>query len=142
MTEAMTAAREVTIVRVFDAPREAVWRAWTEPEQLARWWGKRGWNTPVESIALDVRPGGVFRLNSINDADGSEMPMEAVFSEVVEPERLAFRGRSSGSVTLTDLGDGRTEMVFHATMQVSDEIRERAVGGLQSAFDRLAEVLS
>jgi uncharacterized protein YndB with AHSA1/START domain len=129
----------ISITRVFDAPREQVWRAWTEPERLAAWWGKRGWSTPVSSVELDVRPGGVFRLNSINDEDGREMAMDAVFRQVVEPERLVF-ARPDGStsyVTLIDLGDGRTEMRFEATAAVSDA----AAAGLASAFDRLEESL-
>jgi uncharacterized protein YndB with AHSA1/START domain len=130
------ALQEITIRRVYDAPRELVWKAWTEPERLARWWGKRGWSTPPASVTLDVRPGGVFRLNSINDEDGREMPFEAVYGEVIEPERLTF---GAASVTLTDLGDGRTEMLFHTTLEAPDELREQAAGGLASAFDRLAE---
>jgi len=128
--------RRISITRVFDAPVEAVWRAWTEPERIAQWWGKRGWSTPVSSVELDVRPGGVFRLNSINDADGREMPMDAVFTEVVEPERLVF---GTSSVTFVDLGDGRTEMRFEAT--VAADVAESAAGGLASAFDRLEELL-
>jgi uncharacterized protein YndB with AHSA1/START domain len=126
----------ISITRVFDAPREEVWRAWTEPERIAQWWGKRGWSTPVESVKLDVRPGGVFRLNSINDADGREMPLDAVYTEVVEPERLVF---GTSSVTFTDLGDGRTEMRFEAT--VTADVADAARGGLASAFDRLEELL-
>jgi uncharacterized protein YndB with AHSA1/START domain len=129
----------VTLTRVYHAPRERVWSAWTEPAQIARWWGKRGWRTPPESVTLDVRPGGVFRLNSISDADGSEMPLEAVFREVVEHERLVFaQGEQIATVTFTDLGDGRTEMSFHTTTAMS----ERAVAGVASAFDRLAEQLT
>ena len=131
-------AREITITRVFDAPRERVWQAWTDPERLARWWGKRGWSTPLSSVTLDVRPGGVFRLNSISDEDGSEMPLETVYREVVEPERLAF---GETTVILTDLGDGRTEMTFHTTVEMTDATRRSAEGGLASAFDRLAEQL-
>ena len=127
----MTAeAREITITRVFDAPRERVWRAWTEPAELARWWGKRGWSTPPESVTLDVRPGGVFRLNSINDEDGREMPLETTFRAVVEPELLAF---GEARVTFTELGDDRTEMTA--------EMLRTATGGLASAFDRLTDHL-
>ena len=145
MIEAI-AERELTIRRVYDAPRQLVWNAWTEPEQIARWWGKRGWSTPLESVTLDVRPGGAFRLNSVSDADGREMPLDAVYREVVEPERLAWSDPdrpegSEASVTLTDLGDGRTEMVFHTTVTMSDEQLRRAMGGMTSAFDRLAETL-
>jgi uncharacterized protein YndB with AHSA1/START domain len=128
--------RRISITRVFDAPREEVWRAWTEPERLAQWWGKRGWSTPVSSVQLDVRPGGVFRLNSINDEDGREMPMDAVYHEVVEPELLVF---GSSSVRFIDLGDGRTEMRFVAA--VSADVADAAAGGLNSAFDRMEELL-
>jgi uncharacterized protein YndB with AHSA1/START domain len=137
MTESAT-GREITIRRVFDAPRELVWRSWTEPERLARWWGKRGWTTPLSSVTMDVRPGGAFRLTSVSDEDGAEMRMDTTYREVVEPERLAF---GEATVTLTDLGDGRTEMIFRTTMQATDELRGRAEAGLSSAFDRLAELL-
>jgi uncharacterized protein YndB with AHSA1/START domain len=124
---------EITITRTFDAPRERVWAAWTDPAQIARWWGKRGWSTPPESVTLDVRPGGVFRLNSVNDEDGREMPLETIYSEVVEPERLSF---GPATVTFTDLGDGRTEMTFR-----TEATHPAAEGGLASAFDRLSEQL-
>jgi uncharacterized protein YndB with AHSA1/START domain len=140
-----SAAGDITIVRVYDAPREAVWRAWTEPDQIAQWWGKRGWRTPPESVTLDVRPGGAFRLESVSDADGAVMRHDGVYREVVEPERLVFAelrpGGAVGTVTLTDLGDGRTEMTFHTTMRTHAAIREAARRGMTSAFDRLAELL-
>jgi uncharacterized protein YndB with AHSA1/START domain len=143
------AAQELTIRRVFDAPRALVWDAWTDPEQLARWWGKRGWSTPATSIEIDVRPGGVFRLKSYSDEDGTEMATEGVFREVVEHERLVLAEGSEDSwhegalstVTLTDLGDGRTEMVLHTTVHTTDEMRRNAAAGMNSAFDRLAEHL-
>lgn len=140
------AARELTITRVYDAPRELVWKAWTEPARLARWWGKRGWNTPVSSITMDVRPGGAFRLTSVSDEDGSELRTDAVYREVVEPERLVFEevDRDDGpvaTVTFTDLGDGRTEMRFHTTRRMTEATLRRAMAGMASAFDRLAEQL-
>jgi uncharacterized protein YndB with AHSA1/START domain len=135
--------REIAITRVYDAPREQVWKAWTEPERIARWWGKRGWRTPPSSVTLDVRPGGAFRLNSIADADGREMPLDATYREVVEPERLVFsKGDELSTVTFTDLGDGRTEMSFRTTLEASEALRDRARAGLASAFDRLAEQLT
>jgi uncharacterized protein YndB with AHSA1/START domain len=125
--------REITITRVFDAPRELVWRAWTEPERLATWWGKRGWNAKLDSIVIDARPGGLFHVTTVN-AEGVEMTTEGTFAEVVEPERLVFTG---GSVTLTELSGGRTRMVFRATVPSA-----AAEGGIRSAFERLAEHLS
>ncbi len=97
--------RELRLTRVYDAPRELVWKAWTEPERLATWWGKRGWTARLDSIELDVRPGGVFRVTTVNDEDGREMTSDGIYTEVVEPERLAF---GESVVTYTDLGDGRT----------------------------------
>jgi uncharacterized protein YndB with AHSA1/START domain len=142
-------AKEITVRRVFDAPRQLVWNAWTDPEQLAQWWGKRGWSTPAASIAIDVRPGGVFRLLSYSDEDGTEMPTEGVFREVVEPERLVFAEPSEdnwhdgavSTVTFADLGGGRTEMVLRTTVHTTDEMRRNAEAGVNSALDRLAELL-
>jgi uncharacterized protein YndB with AHSA1/START domain len=134
--------REIEITRVYDAPREQVWKAWTEPERIARWWGKRGWSTPPSSVTLDLRPGGAFRLNSISDTDGREMPLDAVYVEVAEPERLVFaRGGERATVTFADLGDGRTEMTFRTTLEATAALRDRAISGMASAFDRLAEQL-
>lgn len=144
--------REVTIRRVFDAPREQVWRAWTEPEQLSRWWGARGWSAPLSEIRMDVRPGGEFRVLGVRDSDGAQMPTVGVYREVLAPERLVFAEAadegcpesegSVGTVMLTDLGDGRTEMVFHATMHTTAENVRNAERGLGGAFDRLAETLA
>ena len=136
-------AREIAITRMFDAPRELVWRAWTEPGELAGWWGRRGWNTPPESVTMDLRPGGTFRLNSISEADGREMPQAFVYREIAEPERLVFADEhGTATVTFTDLGDGRTEMTFETRLEASEELRDRAEAGLRSAFDRLAEQLT
>jgi uncharacterized protein YndB with AHSA1/START domain len=137
------ATREIAISRVFDAPRELVWKAWTEPAQLARWWGKRGWSTPLASITMDVRPGGTFRLLHVNDEDGSEMAMDTVYREVVEPGRLAWGedGGRRATVTFTDLGDGTTRVDLHTTIQGSEALRCQAEGGLSSSWDRLAEHL-
>jgi uncharacterized protein YndB with AHSA1/START domain len=124
----------IEITRTLDAPRERVWAAWTDPDQLARWWGRRGWVARRETITMDVRPGGAFRVVSVNEADGREMVSEGVYREVVEPERLSF---GETTVMFTDLGDGRTRMDFRSTADVPDT----AAGGLASAFERLAEHL-
>jgi uncharacterized protein YndB with AHSA1/START domain len=147
VSDAVT-AQEIKIRRVFDAPRELVWKAWTEPEELAQWWGPPGWTTPLETITMDVRPGGAFRLTGVSE-DGTEMPQAGVYREVVEPERLVLEESPEGAwhegavsvVTLTDLGDGRTEMVSHMTIQTTEEMRERAEAGVAGSIDRLAEHL-
>ena len=141
--------QEITITRVFDAPRELVWRAWTEPEQLARWWGQRGWSAPLETITMDVRPGGTFRMTLASDDGRQQLHREQVYREVVEPERLvAQRPAKNGwhedevtALTFRDLGDGRTEMILHTTLHTTDEMRGAAEDALASSLDRLAEHL-
>jgi uncharacterized protein YndB with AHSA1/START domain len=142
-------AQEITITRTYDAPRELLWRAWTEPEELAQWWGPPGWSTPLDGVTMDVRPGGVFRLTSISD-QGVEMPVVGTYREVVEPERIvleeppeeAWHEGSVSVVTFTDLGGGRTEMALRATIHTTDEMRQNAERGMRATFERLAEHLA
>lgn len=143
-------AQEITITRVFHAPRDVVWKAWTEPEQLAQWWGPEGWSTPLDGVTMDVRPGGSFRVTSVSDADGTEMTTQGVYHEVLEPERLVFEEPAEGSwhegassvATFRDLGDGRTEMVVRTTIHTTDEMRQLAEAGMAGSFERLAALLS
>jgi uncharacterized protein YndB with AHSA1/START domain len=81
------AGRELTLTRVIVAPREKVYRAWTEPELLKQWFTPRPWTTPV--VETDVRPGGsTFIL--MRGPDGTEHPNRGVYLEVVRNERLVF----------------------------------------------------
>ena len=75
------------LTRVFDAPREQVWRAWTELDQLQKWWGPKG--VAIDSSTLDLRPGGVFHYRMRPPA-GGEMWGKFVYREIVPPERLVF----------------------------------------------------
>ena len=118
-----------------------MWKAWTEPEQLAHWFGPRGLSTPLSSITTDVRPGGAFELTMVSDEDGTEYPSGGVFVEVVEPERLVFGDRDVDmvvTVTFADLG-GKTEMTCHV---VGETGGDEAVAGWSSSFDKLVEVLA
>ncbi len=81
------AATSVAITRIFDAPRAVVFRAWTDPQHVAQWWGPQGFTNPV--CDWDARPGGAFRI-IMRAPDGVEYPMIGVFREIVEPERLVF----------------------------------------------------
>jgi len=82
---AKSADREFTITRVFDAPRELVYRAWTEPKQMGHWWGPHNFTNPV--CEMDVRPGGAYRI-VMRGPDGVDYPIKGVYREVVRPERL------------------------------------------------------
>jgi uncharacterized protein YndB with AHSA1/START domain len=140
---------ELTIVRVFDAPREAVWRAWTEPEQLAQWFGPRGISTPLDKIRMDLRPGGEASLVMVDDASGEEYPNTGTYLEVVPPERLVWKddgypdGAGAGTVTVTlrDLGD-KTELTLRAVADFAETVRAQAEVGWGTSFDKLAALLA
>ncbi|HEX9222992.1 MAG TPA: SRPBCC domain-containing protein, partial [Candidatus Acidoferrales bacterium] len=79
--------QELVLTRVFDAPRELVFKVWTDPKHVAQWWGPHGFTNPV--CELDLRPGGAIRIH-MRGPDGTVYPMTGVYQEVVPPERLVF----------------------------------------------------
>jgi len=142
-------AREFTITRLLDAPRELAFRAWTDPAHFTQWWGPRGYSTPLSTISLDVRPGGRWRAGLISDSDGSEAPFVGAYREVVPPQRLVLTLRCPTdpddgivTVTFTERGE-QTEMVFHQVVTWLDE-PELAVAkaGWVEFFERLDEYLA
>jgi uncharacterized protein YndB with AHSA1/START domain len=155
MTESQgTAAatgREVTITRVFDAPRELVWKAWTEPEHFSHWFGSSPYTTPLSTISMDVRPGGAWRATMVSEDDGTELPFQGVYREVVEPERLVLTFEDPNdpnntnvevlTVTFNDLG-GKTEVVAHQAGHLPEEEYGKLAEGYGSFFDRLDEHLA
>jgi uncharacterized protein YndB with AHSA1/START domain len=139
----------ITITRVFDAPRERVWREWTEPEPFADWFGGPESAVPLSSVSMDVRPGGSWRLTMFADPGRWEIRWKGEYREVVEPERLVFTISDQPgaayeliTVVLIDLGDGRTEMSFQQSGRMSPEQYERAGQGWSVFFDRIAERLA
>jgi uncharacterized protein YndB with AHSA1/START domain len=139
------------ITRVFDAPRAEVWKEWTEPRRFADWFGGRGVDVPLESVSMDVRPGGVWRATMlIPGADRSEIHWAGEYREVAAPERLVltFTDQTSGdayelvTVELTDLGNGRTQMDFSQTGgNLTPEHYEQAGQGWGGFFVSMAERL-
>ena len=139
-----------TLTRVFDAPRVRVWREWTEPERFADWFGGPEADIPLDTVAMDVRPGGAWRATMFAGPDRREIRWVGEYREVVPPERLVLTLRDRPeedafelvAVELRDLGDGRTEMVVeqHGNMRPSDY--ERAQSGWGVFFDRMAERLA
>jgi uncharacterized protein YndB with AHSA1/START domain len=140
----------ITITRVFDAPRERVWREWTEPERFADWFGGSESEVPLSTISMDVRPGGSWRATMFAGPGRREIHWKGEYREVVEPERLVFTisdqpGESGYEliiVVLTDLGDGRAEMLFQQRGRMSAEQYEHAEKGWSSFFDRMTEHLA
>jgi|GEM_PF-250915 uncharacterized protein (TIGR03083 family) len=141
MTDPSAAPGELTYTRIFDAPRELVFRCMITPEHLTHFWGPAGVSTPVGTIKVDPRPGGVFETVMVNDADGSTYPTSAVYLEVSEPERLVWHEKHSGVTTTTtfvDLGGSRTEVRIRQT-NVPDAFRSpEAQAGFLTSLDKLA----
>jgi uncharacterized protein YndB with AHSA1/START domain len=101
----------VNIDRTFDAPREEVWSAWTDPAQLAQWWGPGGFHTPIESVDLDLRAGGHLHLTMIQTDNGSEYPVRFQVVEIVEPELLVLFSPAQPELGLTTDTTTRVEFV-------------------------------
>lgn len=141
----------VTVSRTLDAPRELVWRAWTEPERFASWFGTPPFVTPSSRVAMDVRPGGQWEATQVSVENGMELPFAGVYREVVPPERLVFTFENTAdrtdpnieiaTVTFADLG-GRTEMVLHQVGHLPEEQYGLLAIGYARFFDRLAEHLA
>src|SRR5438093_3967247 len=117
------------IRRVFEAPRERVWREWTEPERFADWFGGQESEVPLSTVSMDVRPGGSWRATMFAGPDRREIRWKGEYREVVEPVRLVFtvsdqQGEDAYeliTVVLADLGDSRTEMLFRQEGRMSAE---------------------
>jgi len=138
---------ELSFTRTFDAPRELVFRCLIEPEHLTHFWGPAGTSAPLAQIKADPRPGGVFETVMVNDADGSEYPTRAVYVEVTEPERLVWTETDSGmtvtaTLTLSDLGDGRTHVRIHQARVPAEFRTPQAQAGFLTSLDRFAGYLA
>ena len=141
------------MTRVFDAPRELVFKAWTDTKHVAQWWGPKRFTNPV--CEMDVRPGGAIRIH-MRAPDGVVYPMTGVFQEIVVPERLVFvssalddKGNSMfdvlSIVTFADQG-AKTALtlqlrVIKATAVAPQYLKGMEMGWTQS-LDRLGEHLA
>jgi uncharacterized protein YndB with AHSA1/START domain len=140
----------ITITRIFAAPRERVWREWTEPERFADWFGGPECEVPLSTVSMDVRPGGSWRLTMYCEPGRREIRWKGEYREVVEPGRVVFTVTDQPgddayelvTVVLTELGDGRTEMHFEQRGSLPPEVYERAAEGWSGFFDRIDERLA
>lgn len=138
------------LTRVFDAPRERVWSEWTEPDAFADWFGGPASEVPLDSVSMDVRPGGAWRATMFAGPARREIPWSGEYLEVVEPERLVLsitdepepRRYDLVTVTLVDLGEGRTEMTLEQRGGMTPAQYERAKQGWGGFVDRIAERLA
>lgn len=141
----MTEAEELTYRRVHQARRELVFECMTTPEHLAEFWGPTGTTTPLDRITVDLRPGGVFETLMINEVDGSQYTMRAVYQDVAPPERLVWQEPESGmvtTITFNDLGDGTTEVVTHQTNVPAQYRTAEARSGHATSLNRFDAYLA
>jgi len=143
------ADRVLVITRIFDAPRSLVFKAWTESEHMARWWGPRGFKSTV--LRNELRLGGAYRIHMLGP-DGDHWT-QGVYREVVPPERLVMVGswadadgnptRPETTVTLLfeDLG-GKTKLTLHNAIFESVTARDLHNTGWSSSLDCLADYLA
>jgi uncharacterized protein YndB with AHSA1/START domain len=140
----------IAITRVFDAPRERVWREWTDPEAFADWFGGRDGDVPLSTVSMDVRPGGAWSLTMFFGPERREIQWRGEYREVVEPERLVLTisDQPEGDryellvVVLKSLDDGRTEMTFEQRGRMTPEDYEYTGSGWSRFFDRVDERLA
>jgi uncharacterized protein YndB with AHSA1/START domain len=144
---------ELVLTRIVDAPRELVFKMWTDPKRVAQWWGPHGFTNPV--CELDARPGGAILIH-MRGPDGTVYPMRGVYQEVVEPKRLVFissaldaNGNAMFEVLTTVTfaeHNGKTKQTLHArvikrTAQAAPYLKGMEAGWTQS-LERLAERLA
>ena len=144
---------DFVISRVFDAPRALVWKAWTDPKQMAQWWGPKGFTNPV--CELDVRPGGAIRID-MRGSDGVVHPMTGTFDEIVEPSLLVFTAVAEDqagnpllealtTVTFAEHG-GKTKVTVHAKAvgiaPVAPQMLDGTEAGWTQSLERLAELVA
>ena len=142
--------REVAIERVFNAPRERVFVAYTDPQLIPQWWGPRRMTTIVDQ--MDVRPGGAWRFIS-HDCEGQEQSFRGIYREVTSPERLVQTFEWEGmpghvaveTVTFEDLGERtrmRTTSLFHTTEERDGMLSSGMESGVTESHERLEELLA
>jgi uncharacterized protein YndB with AHSA1/START domain len=157
MAETNRDGTELTITRVFDAPRERVWRAWTEPGQVMRWWGPEGYTSPA--CRIDLREGGSY-LFCMRSPEGHDYWSTGTYREIVPLERLvctdSFADEQGKVVPASHYGieedfplelqvtvtfeqrDGKTAMTLRHTGFPSGPVAEMTTEGWNQSLDKLA----
>jgi uncharacterized protein YndB with AHSA1/START domain len=137
--------REIVTTRIFDAPRELVWQAWSDPAHLQHWWGPKGFSNTFETF--EFKPGAVWRF-TMHGPDGTDYKNEWIFVEIEKPSRIVLDHMSPPkfrvTATFEDM-DGKTRITFQQvfeTAAVYENVKPRAVPGNEGMFDRLVERLA
>ncbi|HLO18414.1 MAG TPA: SRPBCC domain-containing protein [Anaerolineales bacterium] len=153
--------QEIVVTRIFNAPRELVWKAWTDPEYFMSWWGPKDYTSPF--CEIDLRVGGKY-LNCMRSPDGKNYWGTGIFREIVPLERIVYTDSFSDAegnvvpathyglgadfplemlvtVTFEDYGD-KTKMTLKHTGLPAGEMSEQTRAGWNESFDKLAQSLS
>ena len=142
----LAAAREIVITRVFNAPRELVFAAWTDPAHIGRWFGPNGFTITMQE--MDVRPGGYWRF-IMHGPDGADYLNENQYLEIVKPERLVYlhgpTPKFQATVTFEN-ENGKTRLTLRTTFATAEERdwivkTHNAIEGGNQTLARLAEFL-
>jgi uncharacterized protein YndB with AHSA1/START domain len=142
----------VTMTRLFDAPRELVWRAWSDPKHMGRWFGPRGFTSTCE---LDPRVGGALHI-VMHGPDGNDYPMKGVFSEVKPPTRLVISNVAvdkdgnhllEGETTvILDEQGGKTKLTLKSHAKGMVPVAPQMLAGMEAGWsqslDKLGEVVA
>jgi len=140
-----TSDREIVTTRVFDAPREVVFQAWTDPDRLAQWWGPKDFTNTFQEF--DMKPGGTWRF-VMHGPDGVDYKNESVFVEVVRPERIVFQHVSGPRFQLTASfaeQAGKTRLTWRMLFESAaecDRVKTFAVEANEQNLDRLVAQLA
>jgi uncharacterized protein YndB with AHSA1/START domain len=144
---------ELTITHLLDAPRALVFKVWTDPKHLAKWWGPKGFTNPV--CEVDLRPGGTILIH-MRGPDGMVHPMSGVFADIVQPEKLVFVSSALDkegnplfevitAVTFVEIGSS-TKLTMHAiASKIKPEGMQHVSGmeeGWKQSFARLIEYVA
>ncbi len=137
--------RELTIIRIFDAPRDLVFQAWTDPKHLAHWWGPKGFTLPV--CTMDFRQGGAYRV-CMRSPEGRDYWVRGIYHEIQPPSRIVFSWAHENEdgtldhetqVTVTFGEHGRkTELTLKQAVFESDASRDEHQGGWTDSIESLA----
>ena len=140
--------REMVFTRTVDAPRDLVWKAWTEPKIVAIWWGPQGFTNTIHE--MDVKPGGIWRL-TMHGPDGTDYPNRIEYIEVVKPSRMVYHHGDDANPQMfhvtTDFieENGRTKIVKRMLFRTTEECEATkgfAVVGYDSSMSRFDELLA
>lgn len=149
-TTAIIQGPELVVTRMFPAPRELVFKTWTDPGHLSNWWGPQGFTLTIHSI--DVKPGGVWRY-TMHGPDGTDYENKISYMEVVRPETLVYAHGDAEedeqfrvTVTFADRGS-ETELTMRSLFKSAEDLayvvkNYGAVEGAKQTLDRLAEELA